>query len=92
MDVIPNAVETAAAAFHYDRPNATAPQAILLAVTPVPQATWDLDTLEAVVLETIALSRIRAVDPHSIQKVRHVLPAIYLAHNLANATISVNTD
>jgi hypothetical protein len=91
MDVIPNAQEVAAAAFHHDRPNATAPQAILLAITPVPQATWDLDSLEAVVLETLNLAKIRAVDPHTLRDVGQVLPALYFAHNLAHDTISLGT-
>ena len=91
MDLIPNAEETAGVAFHYDRPNSTAPQAILLAVTPVPQALWDLASLEAVVLETLDLVKIRAVDPHVVRGAGHVLPALYFAHNLANDTVSLST-
>jgi hypothetical protein len=92
VEVIPNIEETAGVAFHYDRPNSTAPQAILLAVTPVPQALWDLDSLEAVVLETLNLAKIRAVDPHVIRGAGHVLPALYFAHNLAHDTISLSTS
>jgi hypothetical protein len=92
LDVIPSAEETAGVAFHYDRPNSTAPQAILLAVTPVPQARWDLDSLEAVVLETLELARLRAVDPHVVRGAGHVLPALYFAHNDDNATVSLSIN
>jgi len=92
LDVIPNAEEIAGVSFHHDRPNSTAPQAILLAVTPVPQALWDLDSLEAVVLETLELAKLRAVDPHVVRGSGHVLPALYFAHNLANDTVSLGTS
>ncbi|HVP31742.1 MAG TPA: hypothetical protein VMW35_21535 [Myxococcota bacterium] len=52
-------------AFHYDRPDATPPQALLVAVHPDPSADrpvaqWDLDTLLDVVTSTMALARDRA--------------------------------
>jgi len=92
VDLIPSGEETAGVAFHYDRPNSTAPQSILLAVTPVPQARWDLDGLEAVVLETLELAKLRAVDPHVVRGAGHVLPALYFAHNIENQTISLSTN
>jgi hypothetical protein len=52
-------------AFHYDRPTATAPQALLVAVAPDITAgrqpgTWDLDTLLDTVTSAIALAADRA--------------------------------
>ena len=52
-------------AFHYDRPTATAPQALLVAVAPDITAgrqpgTWDLDTLLDTVTSAIALASDRA--------------------------------
>jgi hypothetical protein len=91
VEVLPNATETAAVALQTSRPNATAPQAILLAVTPKSQGMWDLDTLEAVVLETLELAKLRMVDPHSVLAVGHVLPALYFAHNLQPDTIRLTT-
>jgi hypothetical protein len=52
-------------AFHYDRPTATAPQALLVAIAPDITAgrqpgTWDLDTLLDTVTSAIALASDRA--------------------------------
>jgi len=71
VEVVPSPTEVTGLAFHYDRPSAEAPQAVLLAVAPdvsparEPQ-TWDLDTLTAVLLETLDLARIRAVAPDDL--------------------------
>ena len=62
VEVVPNARETTALAFHHDEPNARAPQAILLAVPPDASTTWTVDALEATLLETLELMKIRAVD------------------------------
>jgi len=50
--------------FHYDRPNAQAPQALLLAVPPVKDsdAIWTEDLLLNIVKDTMDLAKIRAVD------------------------------
>jgi hypothetical protein len=91
LEVVPSGAENAAVAFQHDRPNATAPQAILLAVAPS-ALQWDLDALEAVVLETLELAQLRLVDPHSVRAVGHALPALYFAHNLAGDTINLSTQ
>jgi hypothetical protein len=54
-----------ALAFHYDQPDATPPQAVLVAVHPDPRpdrpaATWDLDILLDILTSTLALARDRA--------------------------------
>ena len=63
-----------------------------LAVPPTAQHVWDLDTLEAVVLETLQLARVRAVDLEALDAagsaVRQYLPAAYLAANAAGATVA----
>ena len=53
-------------AFHYDEPNATPPQAILVATAPDVTAgrtpgSWDLDTLAEIVTATMALAADRAI-------------------------------
>ena len=87
---IPSTSETAAVAFHYDQPNARAPQAILLAVCPDSRAVWDDDLITATLIETIELARIRTVDLDSVQQVGQILPALYFALNLKSATISTD--
>ena len=56
--------------FHVDQPNSRAPQAILLAVAPTEGHLWTLDALEATVLETLDLARIRLVDLEALGRPR----------------------
>lgn len=81
-EVVPSATEPTAVAFPTDRPGARAPQAILLAVSPYAQGrAWDLDTLAAIVHETIDLATIRTVDIDAVESVGHFLPALHFAVN-----------
>lgn len=90
IERMPIETEQSCLAFHYDAPDSCAPQAILLAVPPNPDAPWDLTTLEAVVRETLDLARIRAVDYQALPDGGHVLPALYFAFNPKNETISTD--
>lgn len=63
---VPATQHQAAVAFHYNQPDASPPQAVLVAVAPDLSAarqpsSWDLETLAEVVLSTLALARQRAV-------------------------------
>lgn len=63
-ETVPTHTSTAAVAFHFDAPNARAPQAILLAVPPRPQmANWTFADVLATIDESIALAKLRAVTP-----------------------------
>jgi hypothetical protein len=88
VERIPTTQENASLAFHYDEPNARAPQAVLLAVCPDNRSTWDDAILVAILRETLELAQIRAVDLASIQQVGQILPALYFALNLHGATVS----
>jgi len=93
VEGLPATRETAAVAFHFDAPAAQAPQSILLAVPPDQQPRWDLETLEAIVQETMELARLRAVDTAALAQDPehgHLLPAIYLAFNPGGDTISTD--
>lgn len=84
VEVVPNPTETTALTFHYDAPGACAPQAILLAVPPELDRSWDMDTLEGILLETLELAKLRAVDPDALAAqgyLGHYLPALYFAYN-----------
>jgi len=85
---IPSVSENAAVAFHYEEPKARAPQALLLAVCPDAREIWDDDLVAGILKETLELSKIRTVDLDSVQQVGQILPALYFALNLQNATIS----
>lgn len=70
IEKIPGAEETAGLAFHYDQPNAKAPQSILLAVHPQDSAAttaWEWHQLVNTLDTTLELSKIRAVEPDHLQ-------------------------
>lgn len=66
--------EMGALAFHYNQPDARAPQAWLLAVPPDPSRGWCMEDVHAVVEEAFALARIRGMDLNDITELRGVLP------------------
>jgi hypothetical protein len=63
VEVAPNRNETTGITFHYDQPGAAAPQTLLLAVASDQRQAWDLDSLEAILSETLELARMRAAAP-----------------------------
>jgi hypothetical protein len=87
-ELIPNRVESTAVAFHYDDPGAEAPQTVLVAVPPGNEQTWSLDTVMAILRETLELAKVRTVDGELLEQLAQVLPATYLAANPRNDTIS----
>jgi len=50
-------------------------------VPPAPGQDWTLASLNQVLLETLDLARLRAVDPASLGAIAQYLPAAYLAFN-----------
>ena len=89
IDRIPSTATTAGLAFHFDEPDARAPQALLLAVCPDDRRTWDMTLLQAILDETLELAKIRGVDLDSLQDVGQILPALYFPFNLPEPTPSV---
>jgi hypothetical protein len=77
---VPVARTNAAAAVHVDAPRARAPQALLLAVSPVPDQPWSLSVLADIVAETIDMLPLRAVAPDAVAG--HYLPALMVADDL----------
>jgi len=90
VEVVPSPKETTGLVFQYDQPDAMAPQAILLAVPPDQDQPWNLWQLQQVLLETLDMSRIRAIDPDTLDEVGHFLPALFLATNVAGDTVSTD--
>jgi hypothetical protein len=90
VEVVPSATETTGIALQYDQPNAAPPQTILVAVPPEIESPWTLWSLQQVLLETLDLARIRAVDPDALDEVGHYLPASYFACNTAGDTVSTD--
>ena len=90
VEVVPSATETTGIALQYDQPNAAPPQTILVAVPPEIESPWTVWSLQQVLLETLDLARIRAVDPDALDEVGHYLPALYFAFNTAGDTVSTD--
>ena len=94
VEVVPAAVETTGVAFHCDAPQSVAPQAMLLAVSPNPRQHWNIGTLEAILLETLELSKMRLVDSERRTTLGHFLPALLFARNAGDSgrgdTIATN--
>ncbi len=90
VEVVPSTTETTGIALQYDQPNAAPPQTILIAVPPEIGTPWTVWSLQQVLLETLDLARIRAVDPVTLDKVGHYLPALYFAYNTLGDTVSTD--
>jgi hypothetical protein len=90
VETVPNATETTAVAFRYDQPDATPPQAVLIAVPPGADLAWTAGSLQKVLLETMDLAKMRVVDPSLLGEVQHFLPALYFASNAQGDTVSTD--
>jgi hypothetical protein len=90
VEVVPNATETTGIALQYNQPNTAPPQTVLVAVPPEVRSPWTIWSLQQVLLETLDLARVRAVDPDALGEVGHYLPALYFAYN--TAVDAVSTD
>ncbi len=86
VERIPGETTTAGVAFHYDEPNARAPQALLLAVCPDERQIWDLELVARHPRRDLDLAQIRGVDLASITEVGQILPTLYFPFNLQAAT------
>lgn len=74
-ETVPTTKETTGVAFHFDRPSAAAPQALLLAAPPNPDGRWRWNELLGVVLDTFARARLRAIEPDHIAA-SHLFPVL----------------
>jgi hypothetical protein len=89
-EVIPNRTETTGVSFHFDNPRAETGQAVLIAVPPDNRERWDIQTFANTLNETIDLAKVRAVDLELLPTLGQLLPAIYLATDVEDNTISTN--
>ncbi len=61
-EVVPYREQTTGVALHYDQPDATAPQCVLVAVPPVRDQPWQLADLIATLHDTLEIARNRTVE------------------------------
>jgi hypothetical protein len=90
VEVVPSRTETTAIAFQYDPPNTCAPQNVLLAVPPVPGKPWTVADLQRVLVETLDLAKLRAVDAEALGELAHYLPALFFAFNAEDDAVSTD--
>jgi hypothetical protein len=55
-----------------------------------PDKAWTVGDLQRTLLETLDLARLRAVDAEALDQTGHYLPALYLAFNANNDTVSTD--
>jgi hypothetical protein len=65
-ETVPTDHETTGVSFHFNRPNAVAPQAVLVAVPPALRGHWEWDDLVGSVNEALDLAKLRAVEPDQL--------------------------
>ena len=65
-ETIPGLNETTGITFHFDRPGAAAPQAILIATPSNPDGRWQSGELVGAVIDTFKWARLRAIEPDHV--------------------------
>ena len=90
VEIVPNATETMAVTFQFDPPNAFAPQNILVAAPPVAGQDWSTENLRQVLVETLDLAKLRAIDPSLLGSAAQYLPGVYIPFNLADHAVSTD--
>ncbi len=90
VEVVPSSMETTAVAFQFNPPDACAPQSVLLAVPPVPDQPWTVASLHRVLLETLDLAKLRAVDAEALGEIGHYVPALFFAFNTNDEVVSTD--
>jgi len=90
VDIVPSATETTAVTFQFNPPDACAPQSVLLAVPPVPDAPWTVANLHRVLTETLFTAKLRALDPEAVGEMAHFFPALFYAFNAHDDAVSTD--
>jgi hypothetical protein len=90
VEVVPSSMETTAIAFQFNPPDACAPQSVLLAVPPVPDQPWTVASLHRVLVETLDLAKLRAVDAEALGEIGHYMPALFFAFNTNDEVVSTD--
>jgi hypothetical protein len=76
---IPTSQEITGISFRFNQPNATPPQALLLAVTPEETGSWNWDDLVGTLNDTLDRAKRRAVEPEQLEQQGLVWNALWPA-------------
>ena len=87
---VPERRETTAITFQFNPPDSCAPQSLLLAIPPDPDQDWTIGSVHRVLMETLDLAKLRAVDSQALTEASQYLPALYLAFNAQDDVASTN--
>lgn len=90
---IPVDEEITGIAYHYNQPNAAAPQAVIVAVEPTGSGKWDWDVLQGVLQNTLRRAKSRAVEPDHIMEhdvLRVLLPMTVASFDVNEANVSLD--
>lgn len=92
VEVIPADIVTSGLAFHYNRPNSEAPQAVLLVTPPAFRGQWRWDDLVATLHETLDFAQLRTVEPADLDRTAlgTLLPAVLSAVTVYPITAMLN--
>jgi hypothetical protein len=90
-ETLPDSTVDTGVAFHYDRPNCEAPQAMLLVTPSQFRGAWQWDDLVGTLHETLDLAKRRAVEPKHIDNSPYApfLPATVIATQVSQLTIAL---
>jgi hypothetical protein len=91
-EVVPSKEETVGLSFHYDRPNAEPPQAMLLAMPTAFTGAWRWEDLLDTVNETLDMAKKRAIEPGQVDTTDYgrFLPALISSMTVHPLTVSLN--
>jgi hypothetical protein len=83
-ELIPTKEETTGIGFHYDRPNAEAPQTFLLVTPTRLEGNWDWNDLVDAMIYTLQNAKLRGVQPDQIDRtgLASFLPAVIAPESL----------
>jgi hypothetical protein len=102
VEVVPSPTETTAITFPHDAPDSRPPQSLLLAVPAAPGEPWTGAGLHRLLLDTLALAQVRAIDAEALDtavlnpiagaqavgELSHFLPALIFALNADGDAVS----
>lgn len=90
-ETIPGTSADTGLVFHHDRPDAEAPQAMLLVTSPVTRGAWRWDDLVDALHETLDLMRLRAVEPDDVDTLPYAafLPGSVMTTQASQLTIAL---
>jgi hypothetical protein len=91
-EIVPALEETTGITFHFDRPNAEAPQSLLLVTPPAFTGSWQWQDIVDAVGETLDRAKQRAVEPAQLDDTAYArfLPMTVIATTLYQISIATN--